>query len=124
MKRWSQAWLGKARARVDWSPRAQYSGVDGQSTTLTARAASTRPKPVAPSGPGPAIFPWAFVPTRMSRAVYFRMFLTWSGVKVGSASFSSAQTPATIGLAAEVPLNAPHPPCLSRVAPLSTGSTM
>ncbi len=83
-----------------------------------ARSASTNPNPVAPSGPGPATFPWALVPDVISRAVYFKMFLMSTGAKFGSASLISAQTPATIGDAAEVPLNAPQPPALSSDEPL------
>src|SRR5690606_11467296 len=77
----------------------------------TTAAASTRPWPVARSGPSTASCPkvgW-LVPAVTSRAVSRSTSRTRSGAAPGMTSASSAHTPASWGAAAEVPLKAAQP---------------
>src|SRR5712671_4509802 len=87
--------------------------------SITALCASTRPVPVARSGPTVATFPPAGPPGTVlqcpvvtSRAVLFMMFLTCAGVSEGQACLIRAATPASCGAAADVPLKAAHPSLL------------
>src|SRR5829696_4047967 len=76
---------------------------------IHAHLASTRPAPVAASGPGPAASPMAEVPAVTSLAKSTSLFLTSAGLRVGFFAKRRATTPATCGHAAEVPLNSPQP---------------
>src|SRR5947208_3213028 len=89
--------------------------------SITALAASTRPSPVAVSGPAVAGNPPVEVlqlPAVTSRAVLRKMSLMAAGFRLGHACLISAATPASCGAAAEVPLNTPHPSLLVVSSPL------
>src|SRR3954468_5702805 len=89
----------------------------------TALCASTKPLPVAKSGPAPAGLPVGFkavplhLPVVTSRAVVIRILFTCAGVSLGQACLIKAAAPANCGAAAEVPLNAAHPSLLAVSSP-------
>src|SRR6516162_3703257 len=85
----------------------------------TAFWASTRPLPLAKSGPGPAAFPPGesavplHLPAVTSCAVFMRMLLICAGVSLGQACLTKAAAPASCGAAADVPLKAAQPSLLA-----------